>query len=303
MQIKLLQAVQLVEKTMPCALSKFWVWVVVCFAYLAATLCGAGIGLIIFAFGVKSTVLASITAVLGFFACGYILYKLRGSIFVPHRAGHVKVMLDQMASEKIIERKDQIERMKKTVPDYFDDVASLAALDRKIRGVLLDIYKERLDLQRLSFGNKYFGRLLEAAAAVLTAFVAEAVFAYHVKNKAGTAAASSKKALVLLFQHIDGLAKPIWVLNAFTYLGWLFFVVALSFPINWLTGMLPVSFGIWNIVFAMVFAWGIKAVFLESIAVAAFIPVYFENIKGTKTSAAKEKKLGEISKFYTEFEK
>ncbi|MGR9101034.1 MAG: hypothetical protein ACU826_10750 [Gammaproteobacteria bacterium] len=302
MQIKLLQAVQLVEKTMPCALSKFWVWVVVCFSYLAATLCGAGIGLIIFAFGVKTTVLASITAVLGFFACGYILYKLRGSIFVPLRAGHVKVMLDQMASEKIIERKEQVERMKKTVPDYFDDVASLAAVDRKIRGVLLDIYRERLDLQRFSFGNKYIGRLLEAAAAVLTAFVAEAVFAYHFKNKAGSAA-SSKKALVLLYQHIDGLAKPIWVLNAFTYLGWLFFVVALSFPINWLTGMLPVSFGIWNTVFAMVFAWGVKAVFLESIAVAAFIPVFFEKIKGAKASTAKEKKLVEISKSYAEFEK
>ena len=301
MQLNLLKATQLVEKTMPCALNKFKVWFFVCLGFLAATLTGAGVGLIVFAFGIESPVLALLLAAAGFVGCGYLLVQLRGSIFVPLRIGHVRVMLDQMKSKEIIGGEVQVKRLKSTVKDYFGSVEKLAPLERKIRHVLQAVYVQRLNSDRLSFGNEYAKKFLDTLTGILVAFVAEAILAYAISHKSdGGKGASSKKALTLFAQEIESLSKSILILNAFMYLGWIFFVIVMLFPINWLTGMLPFSFGVWNIVFAMVFAWMVKAVLFESVAVAAFIPLFFDKIKDKQVSAAMSEQLAGLSVEFTE---
>lgn len=301
MQLNLLKAMQLVEKTMPCTLNKFKVWFFVCFGFLGATLTGAGVGLIVFAFGIESPVLASMLATAGFLGCGYLLMKLRGSIFVPLRIGHVRVILDQMKSKETLGVKVQVKRLKSTVKDYFGSVEKLAPLERKIRHVLQAVYVQRLNLDRFSFGNEYAKKILDVLTGLLVAFIAEAVLAYAISNKGdGSRPASCQKALTLFAQEIDSLSKSIWILNAFMYLGWIFFVFVMLFPINWLTGMLPFSFGVWNFVFAMVFAWMVKAVLFESVAVAAFIPLFFDKIKGKRVSAKMSEQLADLSVEFTE---
>ena len=301
MQMNLLKATQLVEKTMPCTLNKLKVWFLVSFAFLAATLAGAGVGLIVFAFGFKSSVLASLLAAAGFLGCGYLLIKLRGSIFVPLRVGHVRVMLDQMKSKETIGGQAQVKKLKRTVKDYFGSVEKLAPLERKIRHVLQAVYVQRLNPDRYSFGNEYAKKFLDTLIGILVAFIAEAVLAYAISNKSdGSRGESCKKALTLFAQEIDSLSKSVWILNAVMYLGWIFFIFVMLFPINWLTGMLPFSFGVWNIVFAMVFAWMVKAVLFESVAVAAFIPLFFDKIKGKRVRATMSEQLDDLSVEYTE---
>ncbi len=303
MQLNLLKATQLVEKTMPCVLSKMKVWFMVCFGFLASTLAGAGVGLIIFAFGIESSVLASILAGAGFLGCGYLLVKLRGSIFVPVRAGHVRVMLAQMQSSETIAAKVQLKKYKGTVKDYFESVEKLAPLERKIRGVLKEVYAQKLNLDRLSFGSQYAKQLLDVVTGIFVAFITEVILAYAIRNKVeGGRPASSKKALALYVQEMDGFSKSVWISNVFMYLGWIFFIFVMIFPINWLTGMLPFSVGIWNLVFAMVFAWMVKAVIFESIAVAAFIPLFFDRVKDQEVKAETTERLSALSVEFTEIQ-
>ena len=295
MQINLLKATQLVEKTMPCTLNKLGMWFIVCSAFLAATLAGAGTGLIVYAFGLRSAILAEILAAAGFLTCAYLLMKLRGSIFVPLRSGHIRVLLEQTASEETLERKVQIQHANQTVKDYFNSVADLATLERNIRKVLRKIYVSRLNIDRYAFDKAYVKKVLHTITGILVAFIAEAVLAYAIAAKAENATAACKTALAIFVREIERFSKSICYLNTFMYAGWIFFIFVMLFPINWLTGMLPFSFGLWNLVFAMVFAWGIKAAILESIAVAAFIPLFFESIKDQQSDPETAKQISVLT--------
>ena len=82
------------------------------------------------------------------------------------------------------------------------------------------------------------------------------------------------------------------------YTGFFICYAILLYPIIWATDILPVSVGIWNHVLALIFAWGIKAVFMESIAVAALIPVFFDNVKDQKANAKTTEHLMQLSKAY-----
>lgn len=296
--MNLLKATHLVEKTMPCTLQKLSTWLVVCFAFLATTLTGAGTGLIVYAFGLRSDVLAEMLAATGFMICGYLLMKLRGSIFVPLRVGHVRVLLQQMDSEAPITRHTQLQLAKATVQDYFQAIPELAILERKIRQVLREIYAEKLNIDRFSFNNPYLKKLLHVLIGILVAFVAEAILAYAIASNGKDAVAACRTALTFFTREIDRFSKPVGFLTVFMYSGWIFFIIVMLFPISWLTGMLPFAVGIWNIVFAMVFAWAIKAAILESIAIAAFIPLFLENFEVKQPDSDTVKLISELSDDY-----
>ncbi len=291
-QINLLTATQLVEKTMPCTLNKLGIWIAVCFAYLASALAGAGVGLIVFAFGIRSAMLATIMAIIGLSACAYILMKLRGSIFVPLRTGHLRVLLLQMQSRETLPRQQQLEQAKNTVVDCFGSVEELAVLERNIRGVLGRVYMQKFNL---SSSNPYCDKALRTLVNVLAAFIAEPVLAFAIKLGNGDSKRACKQALTLFIQEMDTLSKPVYCLSGFMYGVWIFFIFVMLFPINWLIGMLPFTLGIWNIVFAMIFAWAIKAAIVESIAVATLIPILFSTIEGKPVSEVAEKQVTGLS--------
>ena len=93
MEVKLLASVQLVEKTMSCLILKFWAWIVIAFCFVAATLIGAGVGLIGNAFEIHSTLPAQIGSVVGFCVCGYLAFIVRGTTMLPRRVGHIRVLV------------------------------------------------------------------------------------------------------------------------------------------------------------------------------------------------------------------
>ena len=125
------------------------------------------------------------------------------------------------------------------------------------------------------------------------------ILAFYIKNRSTESpGATCKLALTLFTQQLDNLIKSIWALNIFMYTGFFICYAILLYPIIWATDILPVSVGIWNHVLALIFAWGIKAVFMESIAVAALIPVFFDNVKDQKANAKTTEHLMQLSKAY-----
>jgi hypothetical protein len=299
MQLKMLTAVQLMEKTMSCVLHKMWVWFIVCFCYFASILVGTGIGLMFYAVDVQSSLLTQIGTVIGLGVCGYFAHKLRGSTLVPERTGHVRVLVEQLDQAAVFEGKTQLEKAQKTTADYFGDIFKLAELERSIRCTLQDIFTDRLQTQRYAFNNARVKTVLDTLVGILVAFVAEVILAFYIKNRGSESPGTTcKLALTLFAQKLDELIKPIWMLNLFMFTGFFICYALLLYPINWATDLLPVSVGIWKYVLALIFAWGIKAVFMESIAVAALIPVFFDTVKDQKPDAKVAKRLTELSKAY-----
>lgn len=299
MQLKMLVAVQLIEKTMACVLHKIWVWFIICFCYFVAILVGTGIGLMFYAIGVQSNLLTQLGALLGLSGCGYFAHKLRGATLVPERAGHVRVLVEQMTQEVVFDTKTQLQKATQTVDDYFGDIFKLAKLERSIRGVLQAIFCQRLQTQRYAFSNERIQKVLDTLVSILVAFIAEIILAFYIKNRGSeNAGITCKLALTLFAQQLDILIKPILALIAFMFAGYFICYAILLFPIGWATDLLPISVGIWKYVLALIFAWGFKAVFMESIAVAALIPVFFDTISNQKADAKMAEDLAKLSTAY-----
>lgn len=299
MQLKMLTAVQLMEKTMACVLHKMWVWFVVCFCYFASILIGTGIGLMFYTIDVQFSLLTQIGTVIGLCTCGYFAYKLRGSTLVPERTGHVRVLVEQLAQKPTFANNLQLEKARNTTTDYFGDKFKLAKLERSIRCVLQDIFTDRLQTQRYALNNERVKTALDTLVGILVAFIAEVILAFYIKNHGSeNPATTCKLALTLFTQQLDNLIKPIWMLILFMFTGFFICTFFMLYPISWITDLLPVSVGIWKYVLALIFAWGFKAVFMESIAVAALIPVFFDTVKDQKPDAKVAKRLTQLSKAY-----
>lgn len=299
MQLKMLTAVQLIEKTMTCILHKIWVWFIVCFCYFASILIGTGIGLMFYALEIYSDLITQSGTLLGLSACAYLAYKLRGSTLVPERAGHVRVLVEQLAQDPVFTGKIQLTKAKETVADYFGDVAKLTKLERSIRGVLQDVFCQRFNIQRYAFNNAGIKAILNNLVGILVAFIAEVILAFYIKNRGSESPeATCKLALTLFVQYLDQLIKPLWVLTAFMFTGYFICYYLMLYPIGWAIDLLPVSVGIWKYVLGLIFAWGFKAVFLESIAVAALIPLFFDTIKNKELDTKTIEDLSKLSRAY-----
>jgi len=281
MEIKLLAAVQLVEKTMSCVILKFWAWIIIAFCFVAATLIGAGIGLTTNAFELHSTLPAQFGAVIGFCVCGFLAFKVRGATMLPRRTGHVRVLVDQLDETVVLSGKEQVARYKDTVESYFGDAVKLAQVERKIRQGLTLIYFDRCHAERFSLGNRYLKALVNSGINFLTALQAEVILAYVIKTAPQEPVELGAKKGVLLFaQEASAFSRPLWIVNAVMYVSLIFIYIVLLYPWAWVDGIVPFEMGLWVNVFALIFAWVLKAAFLESVMVGALIPVFLARISG-----------------------
>ncbi|MDP7536790.1 MAG: hypothetical protein QF470_03060 [Methylococcales bacterium] len=281
MDIKLLAAVQLVEKTMSCVILKFWAWIIIAFCFVATTLIGAGIGLTTNAFELHSTLPAQFGAVIGFCVCSYLVFKVRGTTMLPRRVGHVRVLVDQLNDSVVYSSKEQVARYKDTVESYFGDAVKLAQVDRKIRQGLTLIYFNRCHAERFSLGNSYLKALVKSGINFLTAFQAEVILAYVIKTASQEPVELVAKKGVLLFaQEVSAFSRSLWVVNAVMYVGLIFLYIVFLYPWAWVDGIVPFEMGLWVNVFAMICAWVLKAAFLESVMVGALIPVFLARVSG-----------------------
>ncbi|HIG08100.1 MAG TPA: hypothetical protein EYQ55_07340 [Methylococcaceae bacterium] len=281
MEIKLLAAVQLVEKTMSCVILKFWAWIIIAFCFVAATLIGAGVGLIANAYELHSTLPAQLGSVIGLCVCGYLAFKVRGTTMLPRRAGHVRVLVDQLNESVVFSGKEQVARYKDTVESYFGDAVKLAQVERKIRQGLTLVYFDRCRAERFSLGNRYLKALVNSGINFLIALPAEVILAYVIKTASQEPVELVAKKGVLLFaQEASAFSRPLWMVNVVMYVGLIFIYGVLLYPWAWVDGIVPFEMGLWVNVFAMIFAWVLKATFLESVMVGALIPVFLARVSG-----------------------
>jgi hypothetical protein len=270
----LLTGTRNIEKSMPFALYRFSICLGAGLGYLLATLSGAGIAIAADSWGKNPNSMAPLGAALGFAAFAFLMYKLR-----PYWLHHVRIPQLALLAEQALGRpipvgKAQIEHAKQQVRDSFPSTADLSALDQQIQLALADIpAASRLFAPLL--GHPQAGQHFRKLLGCLAALNHQTVLAGHFHSGHGNPWRTAAAGLAAHDRDFDALLKYRIYASAFEWLGFAAAFPLLAIGFQMLTSGFPVSFGYWIYLFAGVFSWALKAAFLEAIAEAALLGVFF----------------------------
>jgi hypothetical protein len=287
----LLAATRAVEAAMPFMLYRLAVCLGVAFACLFAALAGAGTLIAFASFSAKPASVASLGAALGLGAFGYLLHRFRAGLFFNIKAGHLALLARLAQGEKLPQGKAQIELAKQDAERIFPSAAGFLEISEAARQVL-----QALPARHCPFlgglANKTLAALLGRLAGWLAGTADQALLSLCFAAGQNNPWRAVRAGLVLHVRHFDSLSKNRGYLLAFEYLGLLAAYAAMLYPADSAAAMLPVDVGAWRYVFALIFAWSLKAAFLEPIATTALAGLYFDLAKrGNGASGAEAQEL------------
>lgn len=283
LDIKILTATQTMEKTMGFTFYRLFLCFVVSFAFVLATLMGSGIGMMMGSAVDKMTDWGSLGASLGFATFGVIVFLARGSWLYRLRARHIALLVDAVAENMLPYGWAQIEYGRQQVTQRFPVTRDLVGLDQLIRQIQNYLLKTctRFGRRIPTIPNVFAARLVLNLFAVPLRYTGEIVIAKCFSGDASNPWAEARDGVVYYAQNFGQIwrnALPMFVL---IYAGWLCVYLLMLVPVGWVEGVMPIPFGYWRYLFALVFAWPIKAAIFDPIAVAGLILLFFEKIQNT----------------------
>ncbi len=299
-QFSLLAGIQLVEKSITYTLYRQFVWIGLCLAYIAAILSGTGTLLALSAVGIEGSGIGTVGGVFGFIALSLALYTLRKTVFLPIRAGHLCAMLNNIKNIKQDEKKS-VELSKKKAKARYKKPATLLKMEQNIRAVLVDLYRKNNGIERKGEENLWLTKIIDSTLSYFIGFLAEVILAYGFDKKELPFKRACRDGLILFAQNEQKYFRLALICWAFMLLTYLASACLLIYPVSWLTELLPVSVGIWNLIVAMILAWGIKATYLESTCVAALLLVFLDFAEKHPVDENIGTNLQSISKTYSHF--
>ncbi|GLS87904.1 hypothetical protein GCM10010873_28780 [Cypionkella aquatica] len=296
------QALGLMRRTAPFVLFRVIVYFGISAAFILATGTGAGIGWGVGAFGdgdfqVSSTFYGGL---FGFAATAGVLFFVRDYILYIVKAGHIAVMVEIMQGGAVPGGRGQIEHATAVVKARFGEASALFALDRLIKGVVgvvTGLIQGILNFLPIPGVDQLMG-VVRAYLKVSVGLVDEVILAHGIKTKAENPWASAQDGLVLYAQN----ARPLMInaawLTLFSYaLSFVVFLVMLA-PAALVVYLLPGSWSAGGFVFAILFAWAVKAALIEPFAIACLLQVFFKVTEGQQPDPVWRAKLdGATDKF------
>lgn len=278
------QALGLMRKTAPFVLFRVIVYFGISAAFILATGTGAGIGWGVGAFGdgdfqINSTFYGGL---FGFAATAGVLFFVRDYILYIVKAGHIAVMVEIMQGGQVPGGRGQIEHATAVVKARFGEASALFALDRLIKGVvgvITGLIQGILNILPIPGVDQMMG-LVRAYLKVSVGLVDEVILAHGIKTRAENPWATAQDGLVLYAQN----AKPLMInaawLTLFSYgLAFVVFLVMLA-PAAVVVYLIPGSWSAGGFVFAILFAWAVKAALIEPFAIACLLQVFFKLTEG-----------------------
>lgn len=293
------KAIGLLARTMPFVLFRVIVYFAISAAFVIVTGTGAGIGYGVGMFGDEDFRLSSTFygAIGGFGLTAGVIFFLRDYILYIVKAGHIAVMVELLDGRQIPGGQGQITYARGIVTERFGQASALFALDQLVKGVismvtgLLEGIMSFIPIPGLD-------RLMAAVRAYLrlaVGLVDEVILAHAIRTRSDNPWKSAQEALVLYAQN----ARPMLV-NA----AWLTLIVWVLSLIVFLLMLAPAAAVVWLIpgqwsaggfVFAILFAWAVKAAVIEPFAVACMLQVFFKEIEGEVPNPEWEAKLTSAS--------
>jgi hypothetical protein len=292
-------ALGLMRKTAPFLIFRIIVYFGITTALVLATGTGAGLGWGIGNFG-DEEFRASATgygALGGFGLSAGVLFFFRDYLLYIVKAGHIAVMVELMTGGKIPEGRGQIDYAKTVVTARFGEASALFALDQVIKGVVAaisGIVQGLMMILPIPGLDRIMG-VVRAYLRLAVGLVDEVILAHAIKTRAENPWVSAREALVLYGQN----ARPmmvnaawltafVWILSFFVFL----FMLAPAAAVVWL---IPGAWSAGGLVFAIVFAWAVKAALIEPFAIACMLQVFFKVTEGQTPDPEWEARLSKIS--------
>lgn len=290
----------LMGRTMPFIVLRAAVYFGIAAAYVIVTGAGAGIGWGVGAFGDDDFQASSIfwggAAGLGLTAG--VLYFLREYILYIVKAGHIAVLVELLDGRTLPGGQSQVTHAATVVRQRFGEASVLFAIDQLVKGVLGAI--TGLVQGIASFlpipGLQQLTGILRAFLNIAVGFVDEVILAHAIRTGSTNPWQSARTALVLYGQNYKPMLKNAAWLTLIVYgLSFLVFLVMLA-PAAALVWLIPGAWSAGGFVFALIFAWAIKAALIEPFAITCMMDVYFRTIEGQSPDPEWDARLSGLSK-------
>lgn len=274
----------LMLRTLPFILFRAVVYFGISAALVIVTGTGAGIGWGVGAFGDEEFQAGSTFwgGLIGFSTTAGVIFFLRDYLLYLVKAGHIAVMVELMEGGQVPGGRGQIDHARRVVTERFGESSALFALDQLIKGVVGAITGLMQGLLSI-LPIPGLDRIMSAVRAYLrlaVGLVDEVILAHSIRTRSTNPWASSQDALVLYAQN----ARPMLVnaawLTLFTWILALVVFLVMLAPAAAVVYLIPGGWSAGGFVFALIFAWAIKAAFIEPFALACLLQVFFKVTAG-----------------------
>ncbi|MEJ6398403.1 hypothetical protein [Yoonia sp. 208BN28-4] len=293
------RAIGVLGQTLPFLLFRIAVYVGIAFAYVLGTGTGAGIGYGVGGFGDDGFQASSTLwgGGIGFAIVAGVLYLMREYLLYIVKAGHIAVMVEILDGRALPEGQGQIAYAKDIVTARFGEASVLFGIDQLVKGVIKVItglvqgLMSLLPIPGLSNVMAVFRAYLRMAVGL----VDEVILAHAMRKRADNPYASAKEALVFYGQNAKPMLKNAAWLTLFTWaLTIVVFFVMLA-PAAAIVYVIPGAWSAGGVVFALVFAWAVKAAVIEPFAIACLLQAFFKVTDGQTPNPEWEAKLDSAS--------
>jgi hypothetical protein len=293
------RALGLMARTMPFVVLRMAVYFGIALGYILVTGTGAGIGYGVGAFGDVGFQATSAFwgGALGFGLFGAVMYWAREYILYIVKAGHIAVLVELIDGKPMPDGKSQITYASSVVKERFAQASVLFAIDQLIKGVIgaiTGLVRGVLSILPLP-GVRQLSGILHAFLRVAVGFIDEVILAHTIRTGSTNPWDSAQEALVLYGQNYKVMLKSAaWLAIIVYLLSFLVFLVMLG-PAALVVYVMPGAWAAGGFVFALLFAWSVKAALLEPFAIACLMQVYFKTIEGQSPDPEWEARLEQMS--------
>lgn len=293
------RALALMMQTMPFIILRCAVYFGITLAYVLMAGIGSGIGWAIGGLGDEGFQLSTTVwgGLLGFGLTAGVVYLLREYLLYLVKAGHIAVMVQLLDGQAIPGGKSQLEHGRTVIKNRFTQANVLFVVDQLIKGVVVAITGLVQGLSSLLPipGIQQLMGLVRTLLRIAVGLVDEVILAYAIRTNTQNPWSSARTALVLYGQNAPGMLKNAAWLTLIGYgVSFLVFLIVLP-PAAALAYAMPGAVSAAGVVFALIFAWAIKAALIEPFLIACLLQAYFKAIEGQTPDPAWEARLDSVS--------
>jgi hypothetical protein len=206
-------------------------------------------------------------------------------------------MVDLLQGGQIPQGRGQIDHARAVVTERFGQASALFALDQLIKGVVgavTGLMQGILSILPIPGLQNLMG-LLRAYLRLAVGLVDEVILAHAIKTRATNPWSNAQEALVLYAQNARPmLVNAAWLTLIVYGLSFVVFLLMLA-PAAAVVYLLPGAWSAGGVVFALVFAWAVKAALIEPFAIACLLQVFFKLTEGQTPDPAWQAKLSGVS--------
>jgi hypothetical protein len=292
-------ALGLMARTAPFLVFRMIVYTGIVVAYIVVTATGAGLGWLIGAAGTLEfrDSATAVGAFAGFGLTAAVLFLIREYILYVVKAGHIAVLVELMEGRPIPAGRAQIDHASAVVRRRFADANMLFAVDLLIKGVLRATMGL---LQGIAVflpipGLQTILGLIRAVLRVSVGFMDEVILAHIFRTNPGNSWEGGRQGLVLYAQNGAAMLRNAAFLTFIIYgLSFLIFLVMLA-PAAAIAYAIPGGWSAGGIIFALLFAWAVKAAVIEPFAIACMMQAFFRVSAGQAPDPGWDARLASAS--------